>query len=107
MPDTLQLQHANREGIEIGVRAPDAAHLSPPATEVVVEQADGWLLVSKFMRPRPVVPPYAYDYSYTHYDRVEDADEHYRDQLSDPASAWRPVAIIPCKRGVPLGSKVL
>ena len=84
------------------ILAPVAA---PPVT---METGDGFLVVSRERVPTSVVPPYQYDYYYDHFPSSADATEFYgeieRGQYNDRREA---IAVIPCKRGVPLGSKVI
>lgn len=86
-----------------------AAILAPviPPT-VTMETADGFLVVSRERVPKSVLPPYAYDYYYDHFPREADATEFYgeieRGEYNDTREA---IAIVPCRRGVPLGSKVI
>lgn len=81
---------------------PDTAILAA----VTVETADGFMVISRERVPRSVTPPYKYDYYYDHFDTQDDAVEHYseieRGMYSDTREA---VALVPCWRGVPLGSK--
>ncbi len=83
---------------------PDMTILSPPVT---VETGDGWIVVSKHLRSRSVVPPYAYDYSYNHYDELKDAEEHFNEIEAGEYRGWQAVTIVPCRQGVPLGSKAV
>lgn len=86
-----------------------AAILAPVAAPpVTMETGDGFLVVSRERQPKSVLPPYAYDYYYDHFPREADATEFYteieRGQYNDTREA---IAIVPCKRGVPLGAKVI
>jgi len=78
------------------------------ATPVTMETADGFLVVSRERQPKSVLPPYAYDYYYDHFLHVETAtgfyDEIKRGEYNHTREA---IAIVPCKRGVPLGAKVI
>lgn len=75
------------------------------APAVTMETADGWLVISKMLRCGSVKPPYQYQYDADHYASLEDAEGHYTDLERGEYSGWHPVAIVPCKGGVPLGSK--
>jgi hypothetical protein len=82
-------------------------HTKPAATPVAHEQCDGFIVVTRFRRDRPAVPPGVYDYSYTEYKSLADAHEHYSDAENNELGRWEPVAILPCRNGVPLGAKVI
>ncbi len=76
-----------------------------PSATVTVETGDGWIVVSKHLRNRPVAPPYAFDYSYNHYDELKDAEEYFNEIERGEYQGWQVVTIVPCLRGVPLGAK--
>lgn len=67
-------------------------------------QPDGFIVVSKFMLPRPPVPPRAYHYDYSHYSARSDAEEHYRDLQNGEYEGWEAHAILTCRRGLPTGA---
>ena len=52
-----------------------------------------------------VLPPYRYQYSYDHFDRLGDAHEHYSDLERGEYEGWLPHAILPAVNGVPMGAK--
>lgn len=74
---------------------------------VTVETADGWLVISKCLRTGSVKPPYQYQYDADHWLTLEEAHEHYAALEHGEHRGWSPVAIVPCKAGVPLGSKTV
>ena len=87
---------------------PIFAAILAPVAPVTMETGDGFFVVSRERVPTSVLPPYQYDYYYDHFLHVETAtgfyDEIKRGQYNDTREA---IAIVPCKRGVPLGSKVI
>lgn len=74
---------------------------------VTVETADGWLVVSKCLRTGSVKPPYRYQYDADHYEDLTEAYAHFADLERGEHRGWQPVTIVPCKAGVPLGSKAV
>ncbi len=78
-----------------------------PAPVAAMQTADGFMVVSRFRLDRPAKPPYAFDYSYSHYADLGDADEFYRDLVNGEHGRWEAVAIVPTLRGVPIGASVM
>jgi hypothetical protein len=75
---------------------------------VAMETADGFLVVSRRRACKSVIPPYRHDYSYDHFDHLADAEDFYHEVADGEYGQDREArAIVPCLRGVPLGSKVL
>lgn len=73
---------------------------------VTMETADGFLVVSRCRQPKSVVPPYRYDYYHDHFDHESDATEFYGEiEQGEYGNAREAVAMVACRRGVPLGSK--
>lgn len=71
-----------------------------PSRRVTVETADGWMVVSKMLRAGM---PHQYDAD--HWLSLEEADKHFKALAAGEYRGWSPVAILPCKDGVPLGAK--
>jgi hypothetical protein len=69
---------------------------------LAVETADGFMVVSALLRDG--VPP---QYDADHWLSLEEADEHFKALAAGEYRGWSPVAILPCKSGVPLGAKVM
>lgn len=84
-----------------------AAILAAVAPPVTVERCDGYMVISKMLRHSSVKPPYSYQYDADHYDSLEEAEEHFNDLAAGEYSNWQAVAIVPCRKGIPLGAKVL
>ncbi len=75
-------------------------------TAVTMETADGFLVISRTRIRKSVVPPYRYDYHYDHFDGESDATEMYGEiERGEYSDSREPVAIVPCRKGVPLGAK--
>lgn len=73
---------------------------------VTMETADGFLVVSRCRQPKSVVPPYRHDYYYDHFERESDATEFYGEiERGDYSDTREAVAMVVCRRGVPLGAK--
>ncbi len=79
----------------------DADRMAP----LTVETADGFLVISKCLRTGSVKPPYAWHYMMEHYDTLAEAEEAYGEVERGEFRGFQPVTIVPCLRGVPLGSK--
>lgn len=85
-----------------------AAILAAVAPPVTMEQADGFLVVSRRRACKSVIPPYRFDYLYDHFDHLSDAEGFYHEVADGEYGPEREArAIVPCRKGVPLGAKVL
>jgi hypothetical protein len=83
-------------------------YLPPAVPALSVETGDGFIVVSRKLTT--VLPPYRYQYSYDHFEKLEGehgADQFYRDLKNGEIAGWEPVSIVPCRDGVPLGAKVM
>jgi hypothetical protein len=76
-------------------------------TPITVDTADGWMVISKLLQIGSVTPPYRYHYDAVCWLTLAEAEEHYDALGCGEFTGWQPVAIIPCKSGVPLGAKVM
>lgn len=77
-----------------------------PASAVTMETADGWLVISRSRVDRYVIPPYRYDYYHDHFRREATATEFYGElERGEYGHGREAVAMVACRRGVPLGSK--
>lgn len=70
------------------------------AFSMTVDTADGWMVVSALLRDG--VPP---QYDADHWLSLAEAEEHYDALAAGEYRGWSPVAILPCRAGVPLGAK--
>ena len=74
---------------------------------VTTEQADGFMVVSWWQDPASVVPPYAGKWSYEWFKTLSEANDYYNEQEAGEMHGFRPYHILPCRQGVPLGSKTV
>lgn len=98
--DTLRLHGEKNDSSRAGAALSPNIQAGP-----VVETGDGFVVVSRKLAT--VLPPYQWQYSLEHFDRLDDATDHYADHEHGEYPGWEPVAIVVSLKGVPLGSKVI
>lgn len=72
---------------------------------MTMETPDGYLLVTRRMDMAVLVPPYQYFYDYALCMSEEYALELKREYENGEYSGWEFRAILPCIKGVPIGSQ--
>lgn len=72
---------------------------------VAVEEADGYLVITKMVRGDSVAPPYKYEFNPVPHASLETAREHYAELERGEYGRWQAVAIVECKGGVPIGAR--
>src|SRR5690349_6852926 len=70
--------------------------------KIKVMQADGFVLVTT--QQSGAVPPYRHVYDYKRFDHLNDALDEYALYEDGEFSGWSPVAIFPCRYGMPFAA---
>ncbi len=90
-PDTL---HVERRGAQ-------SCSLTPRASDIAIQQATGFLVVSWWRAKDAVLPPYKGSFDYAHFDNLREAEDAYNDYENNEYVRAEPVALMACKQGVP------
>lgn len=84
--------------------SPAAAVRASRSQNEDARQCNGFVVVSSWMDPTRVVPPYRYRYSYNHFDTLNEAVDAYTDlEDGDGARNHEAVGIFYALNGMPVG----
>lgn len=81
--------------------------LTIATTPALVNTADGFLVISRARRMYPSKPPYEYQHDADMFPTLGEAIDFWRDLEKGEIENWSPVAIVPCIKGLPIGSSPL